>query len=65
MESVALSGNANESDANGFNEGLFKYLLFVANNADMMENIWSEPDKDLKAWMRKQNKEFLQLHPLR
>ena len=61
MKSVALLGNANESDANDFNEGLLKYLLFVANNADMMENIWSEPDKDLKAWMRKQNKEFLQL----
>jgi hypothetical protein len=61
MKSVALSGNANESDANNFNEGLFKYLLFVANNAGMMENIWSEPDKNLKAWMRKQNKEFLRL----
>ena len=56
MKSVALSGNAND-----FNEGLFKYLFFVANNAGMMENIWSEPDKDLKAWMRKQNEEFLQL----
>jgi hypothetical protein len=61
MKSAALSGNANESDANDFNEGLFKYLLFVANNAGMMENIWAEPDKDLKTWMRKQNKEFLQL----
>jgi hypothetical protein len=52
---------ANESDANDFNEGLFKYLLFAANNAGMMENIWCEPDKDLKAWMRKQNEEFLQM----
>jgi hypothetical protein len=33
MKSVALSGNANKSDANNFNEGLFKYLLFVAKNA--------------------------------
>jgi hypothetical protein len=60
MKSVALSGNANKSDANDFNESLFKYLLFVAKNAGM-ENIWSEADKDLKAWMRKQNKEFLRL----
>ena len=52
---------ANESDANDFNEGLFKYLLFAAYNAGMMENIWCEPDKDLKAWMRKQNEEFLQM----
>ena len=60
MKSVALLGNANKSDANDFNEGLFKYLLFVAKNAGT-ENIWSEADKDLKAWMRKQNKEFLRL----
>ena len=43
MKSVALSGNAND-----FNEGLFKYLLFFAENAGT-ENIWSEADKDLKA----------------
>ena len=60
MKSVALSGNANKSDANDFNEGLFKYLLFVAKNAGT-KNIWSEADKDLKAWMRKLNKGFLRL----
>ena len=38
MKSVALSGNANKSDANNFNEGLFKYLLIVAKNAGT-ENI--------------------------
>jgi hypothetical protein len=41
-------------------DNLFKYLLFVAKNAGT-KNIWSDADKDLKAWMRKQNKEFLQL----
>ncbi len=60
MKSVALSGNANKSDANDFNAGLFKYLLFVSKNAGT-KNIWSDADKDLKAWMRKQNKDFLQL----
>jgi hypothetical protein len=60
MKSVALSGNANKNDANDFNAGLFKYLLFVSKNAGT-KNIWSDADKDLKAWMRKQNKEFLQL----
>jgi hypothetical protein len=52
MKSVALLGNANKSDANNFNAGLFKYLLFVAKNAGM-KNIWSDADKDLKAWMRR------------
>ena len=60
MKSVALSGDANKSDANDFNAGLFKYLLFVAKNGGT-KNIWSETDKDLKAWMVKQNKEFLRL----
>jgi hypothetical protein len=60
MKSVALSGNANKSDANDFNEGLFKYLLFVAKNAGT-KNIWSEADKDLNAWMRKLDKGVLQL----
>jgi hypothetical protein len=60
MKLVALSGNANMSDANEFNAGLFKYLLFVSKNAGT-KNIWSDADKDLKAWMRKQNKEFLRL----
>ncbi len=60
MKSVALSGNANKSDANDFNTGLFKYLLFVSKNAGT-KNTWSDADKDLKAWMRKQNKEFLGL----
>ena len=60
MKSIALLGNANKSDANNFNEGLFKYLLFVAKNSGT-KNIWSETVKDLKAWMRKQNKGFLRL----
>jgi hypothetical protein len=60
MKSVALSGNANKSDANNFNGGLLKYLLFVSKNAGT-KNIWSDANKDLKAWMRKQNKEFLWL----
>ncbi len=60
MKSVALLGNADKSDANDFNAGLFKYLLFVSKNAGT-KNIWSDADKDLKAWMRKQNKEFLRL----
>jgi hypothetical protein len=55
MNAVALSGNANKSDATGdFNAGLYKYLLFVATNAGT-EIIWSEADKDLKAWMKQQN----------
>ena len=60
MKSVALSGNANKSDANDFNEGLFKYLLFVAKDAGR-KNIWSEADKDLMAWMRKLDKGVLRL----
>jgi hypothetical protein len=32
MNAVALLDNANKSDANDFNAGLFKYLLFVAIN---------------------------------
>jgi hypothetical protein len=55
MNAVTLSGNANKSDANDFHAGLFKYLLFIAINTGT-ENIWSEADIELKAWMRKQNK---------
>jgi hypothetical protein len=55
MNAVALSDNANKSDANDFNASLFKYLLFVTINAGT-ENIWSKANKELKAWMRKQNK---------
>jgi hypothetical protein len=56
MNAVTLLGNAKKCDANNLNAGLFKYLLFVAINAGT-ENIWSEADKNLKAWMRKQNQE--------
>jgi hypothetical protein len=56
MNAVALSGNnASKSDAGNFNAGLFKYLLIVAIDTGT-ENIWSEANKELKAWMRKQNK---------
>ena len=48
MNAVTLSGNANKRDADNFNAGLFKYLLFIVINAGT-ENIWSEADKELKA----------------
>jgi hypothetical protein len=58
MNAVPLSGNANKSDAAGnFSAGLYKYLLFVATNAGT-EIIWSEADKDLKAWMKQQNQKL-------
>jgi hypothetical protein len=54
MNAVALLCNANKSDAAGdFNASLYKYFLFVATNAGT-EIIWSEADKDLKAWMKQQ-----------
>jgi hypothetical protein len=55
MNAVPLSGNAKKSDTINFHASLFKYLLFIAINVGT-ENIWSEADKKLKAWMRKQNK---------
>jgi hypothetical protein len=58
MNAVALSGNANKSDAAGnFNAGLYQYLIFVATNAGT-EIIWSEADTDLKAWMKQQNQKL-------
>jgi hypothetical protein len=51
MNAVTLLGNANMSDEDDFNAGLFKYLLFVASNAGKETIFWSEADQELKTWM--------------